>query len=131
MAAIRTSSALDPLAMAPGSRRDGRPARRPRRRLLELRGEGEQRLLVAEAPDELHTDGQAGVVPVQRKRDRRLARHVERRREGNVGRGAEQADEGLARWRVERAERRRRLAERRREQDVELLEGGGDLARDP
>ena len=51
--------------------RDRRPARRPRRRLLELAGQREQRLLVAEAADELHADRQPVVVPVQRQRDRR------------------------------------------------------------
>ena len=53
-------------ALRPGGRpprfrlgRDRRPARRPRRGLLELPGQREQRLLVAEAADELHADRQA------------------------------------------------------------------------
>ena len=57
--------------------------------LLQLAGQGEQRLLVAEAADELDADGQSLGVPVQRQGDRRLARHVEGRREGHVGGGAE------------------------------------------
>ena len=56
---------------------------------------------------------------MQRQRDPRLARHVERRREGHVGGGTEQAGQRLARRRVERAQRRRRLAEGRGEEHVD------------
>ena len=55
-------------------RGDRRPALRPRRRPLELSGEGQQRLLVAETADELHADGQPAVAPVQRQRNRRAGR---------------------------------------------------------
>ena len=47
-------------------RRDRRATLRPWCRLLQLAGESEERLLVAEAPDELDADGQPVVAPVQR-----------------------------------------------------------------
>ena len=105
-----------------------RPACCPRRRQLQLAGEGQQGLLVTESSDELLADRQSGLVPVQRERDPGLPRDVERRRERHVRRGSEQPHQGLAGGRVERAEGCRRLAQGGGEQHVELLEGGGDLA---
>ena len=60
----------------------------------------------------------------------RLSGHVEGRREGRVGGGAEEAGQRLARGRIEGAQRRRRLGERGREQDIDPLEVVGDLAAD-
>ena len=57
-----------------------------------------------------------------------LAGHVERRGEGHVGGGAEEAGQGFARRRVEGTQRRRRLTQRRRQQDVDALEVLGDPA---
>src|SRR4051794_40541604 len=57
----------------PNGSRERRPPLRPRPRLLELRRHAEQRRLVRRAPDQLDTDRQAVVAPVERQRDRRLA----------------------------------------------------------
>src|SRR3954451_18491972 len=62
----------------------GGPAMRPRLRCLDLRGQAEQCHLVAGPPDELDTDRQIVVRPVQRDVDRRLTAHVVGRRERRV-----------------------------------------------
>ena len=51
--------------------RDRRPASRPRGRPLELAGEGQQGLLVAEPTGELDADRQTRLAPMQRQRDGR------------------------------------------------------------
>src|SRR5262249_31636046 len=63
-------------------------AGRPRRRTFELRRHAEQQILSTEGRRELHADGQPVRRPVQRQRDRRLPRHVERQRAGAVRRRA-------------------------------------------
>ena len=57
----------------------------PRTRLLELRGQAEQRRFVAKTPGYLHSHRKPVGAPMQRERDGRLAGHVEYRREGHVG----------------------------------------------
>lgn len=62
----------------------------PRAQQLELGGQAEQQVLPSGGSDELHTDGQALVVPAQRQGDGRLTRGVEGRGEGDqLGRSAE------------------------------------------
>src|SRR4051812_6587234 len=96
---------------------DRGPAMRPRLRRFDLRSKSQQRHLVARAADELDTDGQPVIVPVQRNRHGRLAAHV-------VGRG-ERREPLLVlevlRWVgvvAKPADLRRRLGERRGEDGV-------------
>src|SRR3954464_4889039 len=92
-------------------------AMRPRLRRFDLRSKSQQRHLVARAADELDTDGEPVIVPVQRDRHGRLATHV-------VGRGERR--EPLLVLEVLRgigvvaqaADLRRRLRERRGEDGV-------------
>ena len=63
--------------------------------LLELAGQRQQGLLVTEPPGEVHADGQALVVPVQRQGDGGLAGHVEHRGEGHERGGPQEPVEGL------------------------------------
>src|SRR5215207_4707828 len=91
----------------------------PRTGLLELGGDAEQHVLLAEARHELDPDRQAVIAPMERKRDRGLARDVEDRGEGRRLCPPHQRRHGIVPGVVEASERGRRLAQGRREQQVE------------
>src|SRR5215472_3467282 len=106
-----------------------RPPAGPGTRLLELRGEPEERGLVPEPPGELYTDRQVLLIPVERHRHRRLAGRVEDRRERHELRRPEDALHRVVGRRIEAAERRRRLGKCRREPHVVVDEEARDLTR--
>ena len=100
----------------------------PWRRLLELRGERQQRCLATGPSRELDGKREAVVALEERERDRRLAAGVEDRRErGEVARAVERV-ERVRGVRVERADRRGALGKRRRQQRVVAVEEHDEAA---
>src|SRR5437660_5172493 len=108
--ATATGVTAEPAARSWPARRSGvnrRTALRPRPRLLELRGEPQERRLVAEAAEEMRPDRQAVVGPMQRHRHRRLPGDVPDRGERRIRRRPLESEDRVVGRPVERAERQR------------------------
>src|SRR5699024_410497 len=72
---------MAPRSPAGEARGDGRP----RRRVLDLRGQAQEQVLAPVVGSELYSHGQPGGVAPRRQRDRRLPGHVEQRDATGVG----------------------------------------------
>jgi hypothetical protein len=106
-----------------------RHLRRAAERRLHLRRHLQQGVLSERLGDDLRGGRQAVVTEPERNRDRRLAGHVEQRRERREAAGALQVGQRVLAAAVDRADRQRPFAERGREQEVELGEERHDPAR--
>src|SRR4029453_7862960 len=107
-----------------------RPLAEPGPRLLKLRGELQQRRLVAEASGEMDADRKPFFRPMQGYRGRRLSRDVEDRGERRIVDDAFRPEPIVEKNRVahgETADARRRLRQRGGDQNVVALEELRDL----